>query len=507
MPKAGQRPALRIGGQRGHGSAPVPLQERSWFYGFVLLLLLAIGWLGWQSINQYREIAATNNTLRQEIAVRQQMESALQRSHEQLEQRVRDRTAELTRVNESLNREIHERQQAEEARRRLEAQFHQSQKMEAIGTLAGGIAHDFNNVLAVIMLYCQILHDEIPGHLELREHIEEMLKATQRAKGLIQQILTFSRQQQHDCRIMKLEPVVNDAFKMLRSMLPSTIDMVAHFKPAPPVLVDPNQIHQVIMNLCVNAQHALAGNRGSIEIGLDEISVDAAFCVRNPDLRPGTYARLTVRDNGQGMTREILQRIFEPFFTTKPPGQGPGLGLAVVHGIVKNCNGAILVESQAGQGTAFHVFLPAQNDPVKFDAEATKPAPQSAGGHILIVDDETAIARVLARFLVKNGYQVTTHTESKAALEAFQNNPTGFDLMLTDLTMPEMDGLELARKVTAIRPGFPVVMATGFGGNLTSESPAVERGNIRKIVQKPFSPQFILQLVSEILQPPAPSQG
>jgi signal transduction histidine kinase/CheY-like chemotaxis protein len=477
---------------------PLPLQQRPWFYPLLGLVIFALLWLGWQRLAQLRKIARTNAALRQEITVRHQVEAELQRSHEQLEQRVRDRTAALRDSNEALNREILERQQAEESRRQMAEQLHQSQKMEAIGTLAGGIAHDFNNALAVILLYCQCIYDEVTGQPELREHLVEVLKAVRRSQNLVQQILTFSRRQKHEKKVVDLQPVIKEAFKLLRSVLPSTIEMKSVIESAPPVLADPTQIHQIVMNLCVNAQHALEGKPGRIEIQLGEVSVDEALCENHPDLRPGRYTRLAVRDTGCGMTPETLKRIFEPFFTTKQPGQGTGLGLAVVHGIVQSCEGAILVQSEVGRGTEFQIYLPAQSVAASAEAEAAPPVRPQGSGHILLVDDETAITKVLERVLVRHGYRVTAFSDPLAALAEFQKAPADFDLMISDLTMPGMDGLELAKRVFLLRPEFPVVLATGYDGLLKDSRLVAKATNIRKTLQKPFNPSAILETIAEI---------
>jgi signal transduction histidine kinase len=481
---------------------PEPLQSQPWFAPLVVLVGIQLVWLGWLSIRHVRQIASTNSALRQEITVRHQAETELARAQGELELQVVKRTEQLTSSNEQLKREIAERREAEEHQRQLEEQLQESQKMEAIGTLAGGIAHDFNNILAVIIPYCDLAIEEMPDRPDLQEHLREALNAANRAKKLVQQILTFSHRQQHRRQVCDLQPVVKEAMILLRFVLPSTIQMSQKITPTHPVLADPTQIHQIVMNLCVNAQHAMEGRQGLLAVGLDELLVDEALCEHNPDLRPGLYVRLSVRDTGSGISPENLQRIFEPFFTTKEVGQGTGLGLAVVHGIVRNHNGAILVQSQAGQGTEFQILFPAQIEAANEKHQpASQPPLPATGQHILLVDDEPPIIHVLKKLLVRTGYQVTAHTDPRAALEDFRAHPADFHLILTDLTMPGMNGLEFADKIRAIRPELPLIVATGFCGDLITKTQMAEHPNICKVVEKPLSPESILRLVSEQLHP------
>ena len=427
---------------------PVPLQQRVWFVPLVLALAAALLWLAWLQVAHTRQLAATNAALRQENDIRRRAEAELEKSRKELEMRVAERTAELTQANESLNREMAERKLAEERQRGLEQQLRQSQKMEAIGTLAGGIAHDFNNILAVIIPYCQLVAEELSSRPDLQKQVGVVLKAAERAEKLVQQILAFSRRQRQELDIVDLRPIVTDVLRLLRSALPSTLQMVQNIHPAPPVLADPTHIHQVIMNLCVNAQHAMEGRQGVLEVGLDGVWVDQALCARSPDLHVGLYARMTVRDTGCGMSEATLSRIFEPFFTTKEIGRGTGLGLAVVHGIVKQRDGAILVQSRVGEGTLFEVFLPAHTQPAAGTAEVPRPAPSRANGEqVIIVDDEPDITGVLNSLLRRAGYSVITFNDPRAALAEFVSRPADTDLIFTDLTMPGMTGLDLAKTV------------------------------------------------------------
>ena len=481
---------------------PESWERQPWFLPGAMALAVLLGGFTWLTYIHSRQIAATNRRLNQEVAVRRQTEAALERARGELEQRVADRTAQLTRSNQKLLREITERKEAEANQHRLEAQLYQAQKMEAVGTLAGGIAHDFNNLLAVIIPYCEMVGEELADRPDLQEHLQEVLQAANRAKLLVRQILTFSRRApQQPPQLCEMGAIVREAMILLRFLLPSTIQMDQRLQATHPVLADPTQIHQVLMNLCVNAQHAMADHQGRLAIVLDELEVDPVLCQRNADLHPGLYVRIAVRDTGCGIPPEHLSRIFDPFFTTKPVGQGTGLGLAVVQGIVRGYGGAILVDSTVGVGTEFQIILPAQTRHQEKVSAPLPPVPAARGERILIVDDEPGLVKVLERMLVRAGYEVTAHGSPQAALSDFLARPTEIDLLLTDLTMPGMNGLELADKIAAVRPDLPVIIATGFAGSLVSPEQLARHKNIRYTVEKPFSPDALLRLIPNLLKP------
>jgi signal transduction histidine kinase/BarA-like signal transduction histidine kinase len=480
---------------------PIPLQQHAWFGWAVGLVAVVIGGLSWLGIQRSRQIALSNAALRDEVATRREAEAALQKARDELEHRVAERTSELVQANVSLSREIAERQQAQQNQQRLEEQLRQSQKMEAVGTLAGGIAHDFNNILAVIIPYSHFALEESADRPQMQEYLRQILAASDRAKNLVQQVLAFSRRQRQERQMIDPQPIIKEALKLLRSALPSTIEIVPDLQPTPPVLADPTQIHQVLMNLCTNAEHAMRGKPGRLEIRLDTRRVDEAFAREHHELRVGEYVRLSVRDAGCGMTPELLARVFEPFFTTKAPGQGTGLGLAVVHGIVKSHDGAILVQSELNRGTEFQIYLPAQTPAPAVPAAPATPAKpvlaRGQGQHILLVDDEPAVANAVGRLLTQTGYRVTVKTSSPEAWQVFRAQPQEFDLLFTDLTMPGMTGVELAQQVHALRPELPVLMATGFGGDVVAE--AMIGTGIRKVLQKPLTPILVTESVHALL--------
>jgi PAS domain S-box-containing protein len=351
---------------------------------------------------------------------------------------------------------------------KLEQQYRQAQKMEAIGALAGGIAHDFNNILAAIMGYTQIAIDTIQDRPATRKHLQAILKATDRAVSLVKQILTFSRKTEQETKPVMPKIVIKEALKLLRASLPSTIEIRQNIRSDSVVMADPTQIHQVIMNLCTNAGHAMQERGGRLEINLDDIMLDAESAEQYPGLNPGPHLKLIVADTGSGIAPEIMDRVFDPFFTTKPHGEGTGLGLSVVHGIIQTCGGAISIQSAMGRGTAFEIYLPViQAEPA---VDEPQPGPLPRGTEmILFVDDEPMLVDISKKFLESLGYRVTVSTSSSDALRLFKKDPLSFDAVLTDYTMPHMTGIELAQKVMSISPGIPVLLCTGCTETITQQ--------------------------------------
>jgi nitrogen-specific signal transduction histidine kinase/ActR/RegA family two-component response regulator len=369
-------------------------------------------------------------------------------------------------------------------RTRLETQLRQTHKMQAMGTLAGGIAHDFNNILTAILGYTELAMQEVGQDQAVERHLRGVLTAGHRAKDLVQQILTFSRQTELKHTPIRLHLLIKEALGLLRAALPSTIaiqQVIAPYSGA--VLADPTQIHQVLLNLCTNAAQAMHETGGVIEVRLEPIDVMIDRTLVCADLKAGPYVRLTVRDTGPGMAPEITERIFEPFFTTKDVGEGTGMGLAVVHGIVTSHGGAITVESAPGQGATFAVYLPRVAEPSTSMVHAEEPLP---GGteRLLLVDDEEMLVHLGQEALTHLGYNVATCTSSLEALEVFRAAPQSFDLVITDYTMPTMTGEVLAQELRRIRPGIPIILCTGFSDTMTAER--AQALGIDTLVLKPW---------------------
>ncbi len=378
----------------------------------------------------------------------------------------------------------------------LEKRLAQAQKMESIGTLAGGIAHDFNNILSAVIGYTELSLIDIPKGSALQNNLQQVLKAGGRAKDLVRQILTFSRQRENELVPVKVSLIVNEALKLLRASLPTTIKMRHHIKSYLAVLTDPTNIHQVLMNLCTNASFAMQEEGGVLEVSLSDVDLDADFAKQHPDVKPGKFIRLIVSDTGYGMSPEVSERIFDPFFTTKKMGQGTGMGLSVVHGIVKSHGGTIIVESSPGKGSAFSVFLPA------IESEVTDQADQAqlvitGNERILFVDDEDFQADIGKRMLERLGYRVTAKTNSVEALDLFRQTPDEFDLVITDMTMPNMTGDVLAQKLISIRPDIPIIVCTGYSARINPD--IIKEIGIKEMAMKPVVMKDIAQMIHRVL--------
>jgi PAS domain S-box-containing protein len=397
----------------------------------------------------------------------------------------------------AVTRDITKERQAEKALRASQERLQQAQKMEALGTLAGGIAHDFNNILAAIIGYAELARMSVPADNSACEAIDETIKAAGRATDLVRQILTFSRQQEHERKVIQLTPIVCEAGKLLRAALPASVEIRTIIASGlPNVLADATQIHQVLMNLGANAAHAMRRQGGVLEIVFGKILVSEKNARANIGLNPGMYLRIIVRDTGEGMRPEVIQRIYEPFFTTKPVGEGTGLGLAVVHGIIKAHDGAISVSSQPGMGSSFEIYLPAVEDGA-VSSGGGREIPQGNGEKILYVDDEVALCRLVEHSLERCGYVGVTRADPVEALRVFIENPNSFAGVITDFTMPKMSGLELAAEIRKIAPEMPVVITTGYSGSLDAE--ALKLSGVKDVLAKPFTMQRLAETLHGVL--------
>ena len=393
---------------------------------------------------------------------------------------------------------ISEQKKVQYEREKLESQLRQTQKMEALGTLAGGVAHDLNNVLSAIMGFTELTKELVPTKGKEAENLAHVLTAARRARDLVRQILSFSRRTPLEKQAVDMPLLVREGLNMLRASLPTTIEI----RPNLPdqmacIMADPVQIYQVLMNLCGNAGQAMEENGGVLRVSLEEVQVDQDDQVSGLDLSPGRYVLLSVSDTGAGMDQAIQDKIFEPFFTTKDPGQGTGMGLAVVHGIVEDHGGAISVESAPGNGSIFKVYLPAME---ARPAQADRPLhaePPRGSERILVVDDEKHLVELFRKSLSRLGYQVTALEDSQEALDLFRASPQDFDLVITDFTMPKMTGAQLARGMLAIRPDLPLIMTTGYSKHFSAQQ--AQQMGIRFFAMKPLSLARLAGLVREAL--------
>jgi signal transduction histidine kinase len=402
-----------------------------------------------------------------------------------------ERTEELRKAYENLKEETREREHAE-------SRLRQTQKMEALGTLAGGIAHDFNNILAAIIGFSEMAIGKTPRGSPARRSMERVFAAGLRGRDLVKQILTFSRRAEQEKQPLNLDRVVRETLKLLRASLSSTVDIRTDLQSNPGfVLADSTQMQQIVMNLCTNAAHAMRRKGGIISIGLSGLSFSSPEDAPVPTMSPGAYLRLSVRDTGEGMSPETIEHIFDPFFTTKAAGEGTGLGLSMVHGIVASHGGTITVSSQPENGSTFTVYIPAFIEEKSQNlTDEVNPIPE---GHerILFIDDEEDLATLGAEILTDLGYRVTSRTRAEEVLELFRLDPSQFDLVITDQTMPEMTGAELAKEILAIRPDIPILMCTGFSHVVDADSARL--AGIKAFAMKPLTKREIAGTIRKVL--------
>ena len=398
----------------------------------------------------------------------------------------------------------------------IPARLQQAQKMQTIGTLAGGIAHDFNNLLSIILGNAELAMDDVPEKNPAQECLKELHDACLRAKDLVSQILSFGRQTGQELQPVNMTPLLEEALKLLRASIPTTVDIRRNFScESDTVLADPTQMVQVLLNLCGNAAHAMAKEGGTLEVSLRNVALGmqrwavqgdetpsaielVEFPMGYPNLTPGNYVRLTVTDTGCGMDNAVMDRIFAPYFTTKGVGEGTGLGLSVVLEIVKSHGGAITVDSEPGKGTTFDVFLPA-SEAVAQDQPRRGEALPKGSERILLIDDESALIKTGKQVLERLGYTVVASTGSLEALKAFRAQPDGFDLVITDMTMPGITGDRFAREVMAIRPDIPVILCTGHGVRI--DEAQMKAVGIRALVMKPVDKRELAETVHRVLKP------
>jgi len=378
----------------------------------------------------------------------------------------------------------------------LQKSLIQTQRMETIGTLAGGIAHDFNNILFPILGHSEMLLEDIPKDSPLKDSADQILTSVLRAKELVKQILTFSRQEKGELKMMKMQPIIKEALKLIRATIPTTIKISQDIRPDCGVIkADPTQIHQIVMNIATNAYHAMENTGGELAVKLKEVDIGESGLI-NSEMTPGLFACLTIADKGIGMDKELRNKIFDPFFTTKEQGKGTGMGLSVVHGIVTSMHGGIQIFSEPGKGTEFRIYFPLEKT-YREQGEKTNQSIRGGTEHILLVDDEESIINMERKMLEGLGYQVTSRTNSIEALEAFQVNFDKFDVVISDLAMPNMAGEKLASEMLKIRPNIPIILNTGFSDKMTPK--IAEKIGIKGILMKPIVKSELAQTIRKIL--------
>lgn len=382
-------------------------------------------------------------------------------------------------------------------RKQFESRLRQAQKMESIGTLAGGIAHDFNNILGIILGNTELALDDVPEWNPATHNLQEVVKASLRAKDVIRQLLSFSRGSEPTKKPVAIGPIIKESLRFMRSSLPVTIEIRMNIPgQVDTILADPTQIHQIIINLCTNASHAMEENGGILEINLTNLVLDNESSLQYPDSTPGNYVCLSINDTGSGILPEIKERIFDPYFTTKGVGKGSGMGLAVVHGIVKNHNGSISVYSEPGKGTCFKILIPAVEQPVETQL-GKNINPVKGSGNILLVDDEKAILDMGRQMLERLGYRVIVQSNPLEALNLYKSRPNMFDLIITDMTMPQMTGDKLSKEILKIRPDMPIILCTGFSEKINKEY--ASQIGIRKYIEKPLNKRELSIALQEVL--------
>ncbi len=438
----------------------------------------------------HQKIMEKNELLASEILERKNVQKKLEKAHKVLEQRIHERTQKLLLVNEELKNEMRER-------KKMEHSLQQARKMESIGTLAGGIAHDFNNILFPIVGHAELLIEDIPEDSPHRLSVNEIYSGALRAKDLVKQILTFSRKENSEVKLMKIQPIINEVLKLIRSSIPTTISIEVEIDEDCGIIkADPTQIHQIIMNLTTNAYQAMQESGGEMIVKLKEVFLTKTD-VKGQNIAPGDYVCLIVSDTGIGIDEDVQQKIYDPFYTTKEQGQGTGMGLSVVHGIVKSIGGDIQLISEPGKGSEFIVFFPKEKSSIESFPFKPDESLKKGSERVLLVDDEESVIIIVREILERLGYQVTSCNDSKDALDIFRKNSDRFDLVITDMAMPKMAGDQLSSELVSIRPDIPILLCTGFSETM-SEQKAASLG-IKGFLMKPIVIKALSNKLREVL--------
>ena len=399
-------------------------------------------------------------------------------------------------------RDVSQKIMDDKEKRNLESQVRRAQKLESIGTLAGGIAHDFNNILSSVIGFSELALDRIDANTPEENYLQEIYKSGIRAMELVKQILTFARQTEEDIKPLGIKAIIKEAVKLIRSTIPVTIDIQENIESDSMIMGDPGQVHQIFMNLCTNAAQAMEDAGGTLDISLTDVTIGTAMPGSALHLKPGDYLKLTVSDTGPGIPTDIMDAIFEPYFTTRGPSEGSGMGLAIVHGIVKGYGGSIHVKSEPGIRTSFDIYFPVIHKQQPEHRYSPGEALPTGHEHILLVDDEPTIGKIGTRVLQQLGYTVTAMKSSVEALERFRSHPEGFDLVITDMTMPYMTGDRLASEVMRIRPDMPVVLCTGYSKKISEK--VIRKLGVKAVAYKPLLKKELAKTVRQVLDSATP---
>jgi signal transduction histidine kinase/ActR/RegA family two-component response regulator len=441
----------------------------------------------------------TESSARREFMLRKMLEAEkenVEAANSNLEIKVKERTQELVHSTRQLKNEILERKKSEAQNRELENKLIQAHKLESIGTLAGGIAHDFNNILSSIIGFTELALGEVEKGTMIEDDLQEVYAGGKRAKELVNQILAFARQSEEEIKPVQVSPIVKELLKFIRSSIPTTIEIKSNINSDSLIMGNGTQIHQIMMNLCTNAAHALESSGGEIEVILEDESIEKKSELIELGLNEGEYLKIVVSDTGSGIDPSIIGSIFEPYFTTKEIGEGTGMGLAMVHGIVTSYEGKIFVDSKLGEGTEFKIYIPTTNQ--RLDSKPYEKE-ESPGGteKILFIDDEAPIAKMGSQMLSRLGYDVTTRISGIDALELFREHPDRFDLVITDMTMPNITGTILSKELLKLNPDIPIILCTGYSKSITEET--AQKLGIKAFGFKPFIQADLAKTVREVL--------